>query len=194
MHDCLEEKGGRMYTKARIASHPIHPMLVAFPIALYTATVVALIVHASTTDPFWYRAAMYTCIAGVVMAVITAVPGLVDLITLPAHSKARETGLRHAAFNVLALLFFAATGAVIYGNWSREKILADAAPLTLGILGLASTLAAGWYGWTLVQTHHVGVAPTDRSVTRPMEEIDDLDELFPPPKATPRTNHPVMRH
>ena len=173
-----------MYTRARIAHHPVHPMMVAFPIALYTSTLVALIVHAATGDPFWYRAAMWTCLGGVVMAILAAVPGLVDLLALPAFSKARETGLRHAAFNLLALLFFAATLAVIYGEYTRGRF-ADSAPITLAAFGIGSTLVAGWFGWTLVQTHHVGVAPTDRSVERLPEEIDDLDELIGPRSVPP---------
>ena len=39
-----------MYSKAKLAGHPIHPMLVAFPIAFYTATVVTLIIYAATRD------------------------------------------------------------------------------------------------------------------------------------------------
>src|SRR5512140_2945973 len=138
-----------MYTKARIAKHPIHPMLIPFPIALYTATVVSLIVHAATGDPFWYRAAMWTNIAGVVMAALAALPGLVDLLSLPSDSAARDTGLRHAAFNVIALCFFIASGAVIMNNYFGGHALGDGAPLVLGILGVMSTIAAGWFGWTL---------------------------------------------
>jgi uncharacterized membrane protein len=158
--------------------------------------VIALIVHAATHDPFWYRAAMYTNVAGVVMAVVAAVPGLVDLAGLPAFSQARATGLRHAGFNVLALILFAASGAVIYSNW-RSDVLANAAPLILSILGLCSTLAAGWLGWTLVQTHHVGVKPTERAVARPVHEIDDLDELLQTPVMMARPTEPdgsVLRH
>jgi uncharacterized membrane protein len=164
-----------MYTRARIARHPIHPMLVAFPIALYTATFISLLVHVATGDLFWYRVALYANVAGVVMAAVAAVPGLVDLVDLPEHSAARATGARHAAFNVLALFLFTASGAVMYGHW-RSGVLANEAPLVLSLLGLASTVTAGWLGWTLVQTHHVGVKP-EHHETQPEPELDDLDEL-----------------
>src|SRR4051812_43820225 len=87
--------GAAMYSKARIAGHPIHPMLIAFPIALYAATVVTLFAFIGTKDYFWYRAATYANIAAVVMAVVAAVPGLIDLLNVPDRSKARATGLRH---------------------------------------------------------------------------------------------------
>jgi uncharacterized membrane protein len=157
--------------------------------------VVALLCHVATNDMFWYRAALYANLGGVVMAAIAALPGLIDLLGLPAYSTARETGLRHAAFNVLALLLFATSGALIYANYRNGLVLANAEPLVLSLCGLGSTAVAGWLGWTLVQTHHVGVKPTDRSVSRPEEAIDDLDELFPPPSIggqpneTPRYHH-----
>lgn len=153
-----------MYTKARIAGHPLHPMLIAFPVALYVVTVVSLIVHASTQDIFWYRAALWANVGGVVMAAVAAVPGLIDLLGLPRRSRPRSTAIRHAAFNVLALVLFATSAVMLWRNAGRTFNPANGAyelditaPLALSILGVLSTLAAGWLGWTLVQTHHVGV-------------------------------------
>lgn len=170
-----------MYSKARIAGHPIHPMLIAFPVALYVSTVVALFAFLGTYDPFWYRVAMWANIAGVVTAAVAAIPGLIDLIALPAKSRARVTGLRHAAFNVLALSLFAISAALIYRSWSSgvgAYRLDATAPLVLSLLGVLSTVTAGWLGWIMVQNHHVGVHPSryDRGYVN-AREVDDLDEL-----------------
>jgi uncharacterized membrane protein len=186
-----------MYTKAAVAKHPIHPMLIAFPVALYTATVVGLIVHAVTRDPFWYRAAFWTNVAGIVMAGVAAIPGFIDLLSLPRHTKALATGLRHAAFNVLALVLFAISAIILGRNWFGPALVLDTgAPLVLGIVGLMSTVVAGALGWTLVQTHHVGVKPTQHHVARPPGEIDDLDELIVPPTTVSDTGEPAypMHH
>jgi len=182
-----------MYTKARIAGHPIHPMLIAFPVALYVATVVALIAHIGTHDPFFYRVALYANIGGVVMALVAAVPGFIDLVTaVPARSRARVTGIRHAAFNVLALVLFAISAFMLYRNAGSTLVpevgkygLDTTAPLLLSLLGVASTLVAGWLGWAMVQTHHVGVKPTrfDRAGVA-LEDMDDLDEI-PAPEPRP---------
>jgi uncharacterized membrane protein len=172
-----------MYTKARIAGHPIHPMLIAFPVALYAATVATLIAHVATGDSFWYRAAMWSNIAGVVMATVAALPGLIDLLGLPRHSRARATGLRHAAFNVLALGLFAVSAVMLVRNAggtlniaTGEYTLDVAAPLALSILGVLSTVAAGWLGWTMVQTHHVGVKPARSDRADRDVDVDDLDK------------------
>ncbi len=186
-----------MYTKAAVARHPIHPMLIAFPVALYVATVVALFVHIGTHDPFWYRAAFWTSLAGVVMAAVAAIPGLVDLLTLPAHTKARMTGYKHAGFNVLSLALFVIACIIMGRNWYAADVdlahLDDATPLVLGLIGVASTLAAGWLGWTMVQTHHVGVKPTTHmNYAHGPEDVDDLDELvtMPMPDTTATTKEP----
>jgi uncharacterized membrane protein len=193
-----------MYSKARIGGHPIHPMLIAFPVALYVATVATLLVHVATGDSFWYRVAMWSNISGVVMAAIAAVPGLIDLLNLPRHSRARATGFKHAAFNVLALALFAISAVMLFRNAGGTQDIASgqyelevAAPLALSILGVLSTLAAGWLGWTLVQTHHVGVKPTQFSRADSDGDIDvdaiDRDQRRMPPTYQ-ETYRTTIRH
>jgi uncharacterized membrane protein len=139
-----------MATHARIATDPIHPMLVEFPIVLYTATVVALIGHAITGEVFWYRAAMYASGASIATSIIAVVPAIVDLIGLSSTSRWRRLGLRHALCNVVAVVAFSAAGATIYSNYARIHQLGDAAPLVLALTGLAAAITAAWLGWTMV--------------------------------------------
>nr|HEX4312978.1 DUF2231 domain-containing protein [Kofleriaceae bacterium] len=183
-----------MYSKAKIAGHPIHPMLVGFPIAFYTATVIALIVYGGTGNPFWYHVGFWTSLAGVVMACAAAVPGLIDLLSLPARSRARDTGIKHAAFNLLTLGLFAIDTIVLGVDWYSTGPLHFGWPLVLGLIGLASMAVAGSLGWKLVQTHHVGVKPTTfATVVHAVEETDDLDEL-PYSAAIARTADTTARH
>ena len=81
-----------MYSKARIAGHPIHPMLVAFPIAFYTATVATLLAYVGTHESFWFRVAMVANLAGIVMAVVAVIPGAIDLFALPRGSRVGDCG------------------------------------------------------------------------------------------------------
>ncbi|HEY5950081.1 MAG TPA: DUF2231 domain-containing protein [Kofleriaceae bacterium] len=189
-------------SKARIAGHPIHPMLIAFPVALYVATVVTLLVFVGTADPFWYRVALYANVGGVVMAAVAAIPGLIDLLSLPRHSHARVTGIRHAAFNILSLTLFVISGVLLYRNAGSDFTLANrtyeldvTAPLALSILGVLSTLAAGWLGWTLVQTHHVGIKTRASERSRAGSELD-ADELEVPhmPATYQETYRTTIRH
>jgi uncharacterized membrane protein len=177
-------------------------MLIAFPVAMYVATVVTLFVHVGTDDAFWYRVAMWTNFAGIVTAAVAAIPGLIDLLGLPRGSRARATGIRHAAFNVLALTLFTISAVMLYRNAGGTQDVASGAytfdvtaPLALSILGVLSTLAAGWLGWTLVQTHHVGIKPSEYgSDVEPETDVDDLDREPRMPPTYAETYRTTIRH
>ena len=145
-----------MYSKVKIAGHPVHPMLVAFPVAFYTATLVCYITYSSNQDPFWFRVAVVANIAGVATAVLAALPGFIDWLFIPKDVSAKKTGLFHMICNVLALICFAIVAFTECEKWDEVKpMLGFAIPLT--VIGFGLTMVAGFLGWTLVQKHHVGV-------------------------------------
>lgn len=178
-----------MKSRAAIAGHPIHPMLIPFPVALYVSTVVSLLIFGATGNSFWYRVAMWANVGGIVMGVVAAVPGLVDLLSLPRHSAARATGLRHAGFNSLSLVLFTISAALLWRNYDRGS-LATAAPLVLSVLGVLSTMAAGWLGWTLTQTYHVGIKPME---PERRESIDELGNVYGEGRRIPATRDDTFR-
>jgi len=143
-----------VYSKAKLFGHPVHPMLVAFPVAFYTGTLAAFIVYAASQDPFWARLANIVNWAGVIMAGVAAVPGLIDwAMGIPRQSAAKRTGLSHMVLNVSALLVFFVNGIAYSGH-----VLPPASTgIVLSAIGVALTLPAGFLGWNLVQEHHVGV-------------------------------------
>ena len=146
-----------MNSKVKIFGHPIHPMLVGFPVAFYVATFVAYIVYQNNADPFWFRLGVVANIAGVVMAVVAAIPGLIDwAAAIPAESPAKQTGLVHMVLNTITLIFFAVAAVINYDKW-YESLPNLGSTLSLTGLGVLGTVAAGFYGWTLVQKYHVGV-------------------------------------
>ena len=150
-----------MYSKLKIFGHPIHPMLVAYPIALYTATLVAFIIKAAVKGPFWLKFAIATNIAGVGMALLAAIPGFIDwMVGIPRGIRAKTTGLRHMLFNVTALVLFAVTLGLYVSHWNGPFKVNVWPGIILSALGVLCTIAAGFFGWTLVQDHHVGVNVT----------------------------------
>jgi uncharacterized membrane protein len=184
-----------MYSKARVAGHPIHPMLVAFPIAFYTASVAMLLAYIGTLEAFWYRVAMIAAIAGIVTAVIAVAPGAIDLFALPRGSRARATGLRHAGFNLLATGLFTVAAAVMVYGW-RHRVMLDGEyvfdatiPLAISVIAWVSMVIAGSLGWTLVQTHHVGIKPAriraDVPSREPELQVPVIDALPHPFRTQP---------
>jgi len=174
-----------MYSKARIAGHPIHPMIVGFPIAFYTATVATLLAYVGTHEAFWYRVGMIANIAGIVTALIAIIPGTIDLLALPARSRARAAGMKHAGFNLIATGLFVITALLLYRSWTHrmmvngEYLFEATIPLAMAVVAWVSMVIAGSLGWTLVQTHHVGVKPALVRPDRPSREpeLDALDDL-----------------
>jgi uncharacterized membrane protein len=146
-----------VYSKIKIAGHPVHPMLVAFPVTCYTGTLAGFAVYAANGHLFWLNFAITLSVAGTGTAVLAAVAGLADwALGIPRDSAAKTTGLLHAGLNVTALGLFLAALASYVTHWSGPAV-----SVTLGVvlsaIGVAVTIAAGFPGWTLVQEYHVGV-------------------------------------
>ena len=171
-----------MYSKAKVLGHPIHPMLVAFPVAFYTSTLASFIVYAVTGDPFWFRVGLIANWAGVATAVLAALPGFIDWATgIPRGTAAKHTGLLHMMLNTTALGLFLVNGALQLGQWDDALPRASSAVL-LSALGIAFTLPAGFLGWKLVQDDHVGV-----SLTAAQERLEPL----PAPSSPGMTPRPT---
>ena len=91
-----------MYSVVKFADRPVHTMLVAFPITLYSVTLASYVAFAIGSDPFWFRVGFAMNVAGVAMAVTAGVPGFIDwLMGIPGKCAAKGTGARHLALNLL---------------------------------------------------------------------------------------------
>lgn len=149
-----------MYSKVTIAGHPIHPMLVGYPVACYTGTLVGFAVYAANGHQFWLNLAIALNAIGVGGALLAALPGLADwAFGIPRDSKAKTVGLAHAGLNIVALALFAISLGTYAGHWNGPATGATRG-LALSAAGLACTLAAGFLGWTLVQNYHIGIRLT----------------------------------
>ncbi len=145
-----------MYSKIKILGHPLHPILVAYPIAFYTATLVCYVVFNSNHDIFWFKVAYVANLAGIIMAAVAALPGFIDWLNIPPGTRAKKTGVFHLICNVIALLLYTACFFMFKDKWDETNPAVTTAIALTGA-GFAITLVAGFLGWALVQKHHVGV-------------------------------------
>ncbi|HJU87901.1 MAG TPA: DUF2231 domain-containing protein [Gemmatimonadaceae bacterium] len=142
-----------MKSTARIATHPIHPMLVAFPLGLWTTSFIVNVIGAVTDNFVMHQVAYYMVLAGCIGAVLAAIPGLIDLFTAVAPgTPARATGIRHALLNVIALSFWIASLYARQGGGGMTMTAYITAAVALAITSLG-----GWLGGTMVYDHYVGV-------------------------------------
>jgi len=140
-----------MRTPASIAGHPIHPMLVTIPIGLWIFSLVCDLIHVGgNANPVWTTVAFYTMCGGIVGALLAAVPGLIDLVSLPAGP--RSTALTHMGINLTVVALF------VVNAWMRSG--APDKPGNLVWLSLVSVLllaVSGWLGGKMVFEHGIGV-------------------------------------
>jgi uncharacterized membrane protein len=146
-----------MATPASIRNHPIHPMLVVFPFALWTTAVVFDIMGVVTGSNVYRTVAFYNIAAGIVGAVAAAVPGIIDYFSL--RGRARRLGTYHAVLNVIALALFTASW-VLRTQWGTGVVGRESwIPELTAIVGVALIFPSGWLGGTLVYEYGTGVEP-----------------------------------
>lgn len=139
---------------ASIGGHPIHPMLIPFPVAFFVATLVCDLAFWRSGNADWSTASLWLLGAGIVMALLAALAGLVDVLGEPRIRALREVWW-HAGGNLLLVLIQA-------WSWYTRHSEGAAAVIPMGlILSAASVglmLFTGWMGWQMVYRDHVGVS------------------------------------
>jgi uncharacterized membrane protein len=155
-----------MKTPASLKGHPIHPMLIPFPFALWTFSLIAdAIYYLGNHDSVWETVAFYTLAGGIVGGVLAAVPGIVDYFSIK-DKKVSNIAAWHARINVLALLLFAGSFYLRTDNGSRIVDGSLTIPVLLSLLGVILISVSGWLGGEMVYKHHVGVEEGREAVTQ----------------------------
>jgi uncharacterized membrane protein len=142
-----------MRTPASIAGHPIHPMLVPIALGCWIFSFAAdLIMLATGNANPWSTLAYYTMIGGILGALAAAVPGLVDLLSLPA-GYTKSIAVKHMSINLLVV------GIYIFNAWTRAGAQPGASklPLILSVVTILMLLVSGWLGGKMVYEAGVGV-------------------------------------
>jgi len=143
-----------MRSTASFKGHPIHVILIPFPIAFLGGSVLFDLAGRLLESPALWTTGGHLVIAGIVMGLVAAVPGAVDyLTTVPPRSSAKERATKHALANLSAIILFAT-------SWLIRGAPAEAPTIvTIGIGAVALVLLAmgGWMGGTLAYRNQIGV-------------------------------------
>jgi uncharacterized membrane protein len=136
-----------------IAGHPLHPLIVTFPIAFLTGAFGADVGYWMTHEYFWARAALWLISAGFIAGLAAAFTGMLDFVKIDRVKKHRA-GWLHMFGNVAAMT-------LTFVNWVLRWDNVEGAVLPTGLilsLIVASLLGiTGWYGAELVYRHKVAV-------------------------------------
>ena len=143
-----------MRTPARIMDHPIHPMLIPFPIGLWVFSLAADITYRVGGDPIWLTMAYWTMLGGTIGALVAAVPGLIDYLSL-TEPRAVRIGTIHLTLNLIIVGLFVAN--LVLRTMGTAP--ATGLPFLLSIIAVALLLVSGWFGWELIYRQGVAISP-----------------------------------
>lgn len=143
----------KMKSKANIKSHPLHPILIPFPIAFFTGTLICHLVGWLLNRNGLLATAYYLNIGGIAFALLAAIPGFIDfLYTVPPKSSGKKRAAKHGIINVVMLVCFIIAFFLRQNESSSNIILA-----LLEVAGVSLMVIAGWLGGTLVYRNQIGV-------------------------------------
>lgn len=140
-----------MGTPAIIAKHPIHPMLVVFPIGLWIFSLVSDFIFLLGGNADWNNVAFYTMAGGLIGSLLAAVPGFFDMFSI-SDPKVGKMAWNHMILNLIATAVFALNLFLRVGAAAGAPL-----PVFLSVLGILFIAAAGWLGGEMVYVHGMGV-------------------------------------
>jgi len=142
-----------MGSPASIRNHPIHPMLVAFPIALWIFSLICdFLYHAGSYNVFWKGVAFYTMVAGVIGALLAAVPGFIDYLSL-RDRQVKRIATTHMTLNLIVVALFLFNLGIRYNASPDNEFFG----VVLSVIAIAILAVSGWLGGSLVYVHGVAV-------------------------------------
>jgi uncharacterized membrane protein len=146
-----------MASPASIGGHPVHPMIIPFPIALWVFSLVADLIYLWRGNPVWRDyIAFYTLLGGIIGAAVAAVPGFIDWLSLQDRNVVKIANW-HARLNVIALLIFLASFYLRTTNGSALVNESYAIAIGLSIFGVILISISGYLGGEMVFKHGVAV-------------------------------------
>lgn len=142
-----------MYSKVKSMGHPVHLMLVNFPLGLLVVAPVFDIIHLITGNGYWSGIAFWMIAAGGLSGLLAAMTGLIDWTGIPTDTRARQVGVIHGVGNAAVLVLFVVSWLLRLNAPEHPSILA----YVLSFLGAAVVGATGWLGGELTGHYGVGI-------------------------------------
>lgn len=142
-----------MHSHVKVLGHPLHPMLIVFPLGLLATSLIFDIAYLVSGNGRWADVAFWMITAGVIGGALAAIPGTIDYLNIPRGTRAKAIGLWHGGGNVIVMLLF------IISWFLRLDRPADPPgfAIVLSFLGVGLALFTAWLGGELVDRLGVGV-------------------------------------
>lgn len=145
-----------MASPASIAKHPLHPMLVAFPIGLWVFSLVCDVIYMAGEDAAWGATALYTMVGGTIGGLLAAVPGFIDYLSI-TDDRVNRIATWHMVLNLTIVGLF-----VINILLRLQNPPGAFGPFALSLIANLLLIVSGWLGGHLVYVHGMAVEPQSR--------------------------------
>lgn len=145
-----------MENRIKFLGHPVHPMLIVYPLGLLSAAVIFDVLYLATNNADLATFSFWAMAAGLVGGAAAAIFGLIDWMSIPEGTRARRIGALHGGGNVVVVLLFALSFLM---RVDGAAYLPDTLPFLVAVLGAAIALVTAWLGGELV--YRLGVAVDD---------------------------------
>ena len=143
-----------MEARAKLFGHPIHQVLIVFPLGLLSTAVIFDVIHLITGNLRWAEVGYWMIGAGIVGGLVAAFFGLIDWLGIPAATRAKRVGLLHGVGNVAVVVLFAGSWLARRDNPAAPETMA----LVLSFAGGGLAMITGWLGGELVGRLGIGVS------------------------------------
>lgn len=136
----------------RLFGHPVHQMLIVFPLGLLATAAIFDIIYLGTGNTVWTTVSYYMIAAGVIGGLIAAVFGAMDWWNIPDATRAKRVGAVHGIGNVIVVLLF--LGSLYVRN---QYVIPPTLAFVFSFLGVGIALITGWLGGELIVRLGIGV-------------------------------------
>ncbi|MEG5016054.1 MULTISPECIES: DUF2231 domain-containing protein [unclassified Microcoleus] len=158
--DDTEYRDAGITSTVSVAGHPLHPVLIVFPVAFLVGAAGTDIGYWLTSDPFWARASVWLIGAGFAAGILAGITGFLDFFKIK-RVRDRSAGWLHMGGNVAALVLSLINLLLRQGN-PAEPIVYTGLAISIVVATLLGV--TGWFGGELSFRHKIGViGPTSHN-------------------------------
>jgi uncharacterized membrane protein len=143
-----------MESHVKLLGHPIHPMLIVFPLGLLATATIFDVAYIVTSNADLSTFSFWALVAGIVGGLLAAIFGFIDWLAIPTGTRAKRIGMMHGLGNLVVTGLFILS---LASRWSSPAYLPSILPAILSILGAGLALFTAWLGGELVYRLRVAV-------------------------------------
>jgi uncharacterized membrane protein len=142
-----------MEARAKVMGHPIHQMLIVFPLGMFSTAVIFDVIHLINGGAMWSIVSYWMIAAGIIGGLCAALFGVIDWSKIPSGTRANRLGILHGLGNVAVVSLF------VVSWWLRRPDPGNpsVAAISFMVVGAGLSLVTGWLGGELVDRLGVGV-------------------------------------